>query len=213
MKGKESISVTSTEEGKVSIKLANADVEYTLEALNIDPTDLHYGRGTDRYTPQQKVQAVMYYLALGGNAGKVERKTGIPSNTIRKWKSCAPWWQEVVRKARAIKQDELDAMFTLVIHDVVDSIVDRVEAGDWKINPKTGLQERIPVSAKDLVVIQSMMFDKRSLLRGDPTNIQRKAVGSDQLKAIEAKLLSTIQSAKQEKVVSEQTPTVEDYDE
>lgn len=205
-KGKEQVKLSTDDNGNIKVALANADIEYTIESLGIDPKEISYNRGTDKYTPEQKIQSVMYYLALGGNAKKVERKIGVPASTIRKWKSTAPWWDMVMSKARMIKQDELDAMFTIVIHDVVDEIQDRIRGGDYKYDTKTGQTVRVPVSAKDLVIIQSMMFDKRSLLRGDPTSIKKESSPADSLKQIENKLLKTIKDAKEQNVVSEQQP-------
>lgn len=201
MRGKESIKLDRNEQGQVTVSSENADVEYTLEAIDIDPKDLTYGRNTDKYTPEQKIQAVMYYLALGGNSKKVSEKTGLPSNTIRKWKSSAPWWDMVMKKARAIKQDELDAQFTVIIHDVVDGLKDRVFNGDYKLL-KDGTLKRVPMAGKDLVMAASILFDKRSLLRGDPTNIRKSETSHDNLKSIEQRLLQTIQKAKEKDVVS-----------
>ncbi|WP_373088660.1 transposase [Zhongshania sp.] len=211
MKGKESIKVDRDDDGKITISSENTDIEYTIESLDIDPKDLVYGRGTDKYTPEQKIQAVMYYLALGGNAKKVERKTGLKASTIRKWKASAPWWDMVMAKARAIKQDELDAQFTTIIHDVVDEIRDRVEKGDYKMDNKGNLH-RVPMSGKELVVAASMLFDKRSLLRGDPTSIKKQASPEDNLKNVEKRLLETINKAKEQNVVSTQKPEFEDAD-
>lgn len=196
--------VVKTEGNTTSISSRDGDVEYTYENLDINPEDLMYGRGTDKYTPEQKIQAAMHWLVSGGSAIEASKKTGVPSGTIRAWKHGSPWWPDVIRKLRAIKQDELDAMFTVVIHDTVGEIHDRVLEGDWKYDPKTGEKVRVPMSGRDLAQTAQVLFDKRSLLRGDPTSLRKEVSVEDSLKKIGENLVKNLKQAKAEKVVSEQ---------
>ena len=205
---KRAIHVNRDEEGNLSVVSDDGDIEYEVSALDIDPEIFNY-RGNEQYTPEQKIQTVMYYLTEGGKASRVAKKTGIKASTIRKWKSSAPWWGEVMKKCRAIKQDELDAAFTLVIHDTVDRIHERVLHGDVKLD-KEGNLVAVPMSGKDLAYVANSLFDKRSLLRGDPTTLKKDVSTTDQLKAVEQKLLKAMEDAKERNVVSPVTPEFED---
>ena len=128
-----------------------------------------------KYTPEERIMAATYYAVTGSSLQASEKcgQTGthIPASTIRKWKNTTSWWKPVLHEVRKAKQEELDAKLTSIIMEGADKLEDRVRNGNIKLNPRTGELNRIPMTsgelAKDAVGIP---YDKRALMRGDPTS-------------------------------------------
>ncbi len=125
------------------------------------------------YSELDKRQAAALYV-LEGNAERVGKAMAIPPRTVRDWVH-AEWWGELVERARAAVQDELDAAQTAVIHKAMDVVQDRLEHGDVKLvrdRDENGepafVERRVPVSGKDAAVIGAVTFDKRQILRNAP---------------------------------------------
>jgi len=151
---------------------------------DFDISDLYHPSG--KYTPEEKLRAVNAYLVTGSSiqAGKV---AGIPHYTIRKWKQEATWWPETVQELRKQLQDKLDGLLTGVIHDCIENLAERVTKGEQTIT-KDGRIVTKKVSARDLAIIAGTMFDKRALIRGDPTSRHEKISIESQLTQIAHKL-------------------------
>ena len=69
-----------------------------------------------KYKPTEKVRACAYYMVYG-NSKEVERKTGIPGNTVRKWKQTAEWWIPTLAWLRKQRQEELDSLFCYLVDE------------------------------------------------------------------------------------------------
>jgi len=128
-----------------------------------------------KYTPEERIMAATYYAVTGSSLQASDKckaqGTPIPASTIRKWKNTTSWWKPVLHEVRKAKQEELDAKLTSIIMEGADKLEDRVRNGNIKLNPRTGELNRIPMTsgelAKDAVGIP---YDKRALMRGDPTS-------------------------------------------
>ena len=128
-----------------------------------------------KYTPEERIMAATYYAVTGSSLQAADKckaqGTPIPASTIRKWKNTTSWWKPVLHEVRKAKQEELDAKLTSIIMEGADKLEDRVRNGNIKLNPRTGELNRIPMTsgelAKDAVGIP---YDKRALMRGDPTS-------------------------------------------
>ena len=132
-----------------------------------------------KYTPEERIMAATYYAVTGSSLQASDKcaqaGTPIPASTIRKWKNTTSWWKPVLHEVRKAKQEELDAKLTSIIMEGADKLEDRVRNGNIKLNPKTGELNRIPMTSgelsKDAVGIP---YDKRALMRGDPTSRTEK---------------------------------------
>ena len=131
------------------------------------------------WTPEQKLGAVLAYIITGTSRG-VFLHTGIPAGTVRRWKHKAAWWPDAVNQMRKRKQDEVDAKLTGALDRIIDNLVDRVDNGDVVFN-KEGLQERKPISGRDMAIIMGVTFDKRALMRGDATSRVEKVTTDETL--------------------------------
>jgi len=125
-------------------------------------------RCNQKYNVVQKMQAAMGYVLTGTSYG-ASKLSGVPAFTIRKWKSESTWWQNAVEEARKRKQDQLDGILTGILDKALGEIVDRLIDGDEVVVARTGTKIRKKIGARDLIGIFSSLYEKRALLRGDPT--------------------------------------------
>lgn len=151
-----------------------------------------------KYTKEQKIAVISTYV-LTGSVEQAGLNTGIPRMIIHSWKCHSPWWPIEVAKVRIQEQDKLDAVMTGVIDNTIDQLNDRILKGDWKKDTKTGKLERIPLTAKDLVVVAGITFDKRQLIRGDATSITSRS--DTNLQDLEDKMMNWAKKVQQEKIV------------
>ena len=151
-----------------------------------------------KHTPDDKILAVTAYMVYGASS-IVEKKTGISAHVIRHWKNSTDWWIPTLAYLRKNKQDELDSAISRVIDVGITKLEKRLREGDEKLM-KDGTTAKVAVSAKDLAYITSIMVDKRNLMRGDPTSRTEKTITN--LAEIQKTLINSVNSAKQEKVVS-----------
>lgn len=164
----------------------------TSESLDIELKDLYACNGS--YTPEEKIEAVMAYMVTG-TSRKASKLCGVPEGTIRWWKSQSLWWDDLMKECRRKKQDELDAMTTGVIHRAVEQIEDRVQNGNTKTT-KDGVPFNAPLTAGELSMVVGILFDKRQLLRGDPTSRTENVSESQRLEELQKnfeKMASEIQ--------------------
>ena len=140
------------------------DAEHLSHKIKIDLTEIE--AYSPKYTSEQIVQVAAYYVVTG-NMSRVSKLLGIPDKTLYRWVK-EPWWEPLVKKVRDAKQDELDGRLTQVITQGVEGLLDRIENGDVKI--VQGEQVRVPMDATVLSRVVGTMYDKRALLRGDPTS-------------------------------------------
>lgn len=156
---------------------------YTEDQFKIDLKDLYHPRSP--YTPQQKIAAANAYL-ITGTSIKAQRYCGIKADIIRDWKSSSTWWPELFQKVKQAKQDELDAILSGTLHHAMGKISDRIENGDERLL-KDGTKTKVAISGKDLSIIVSILYDKRALLRGDPTARVENNSNKDTMKLLQDK--------------------------
>lgn len=132
---------------------------------------------TGWHSEKKKIEVVTTYLAVG-KAPMVEAITGVPRATIRQWKM-KPWWKELVEEIRSEETLELDAKLRKIVDKSLDTVVDRLENGDFSRNPKTGKLSRTPVKMRDAERVASELIDKRNLIRKQPNEKQVTQQGFD----------------------------------
>lgn len=114
------------------------------------------------WSPKDRVRAASTY-AIVANVPRVEEITGIPAETIRRWRT-EDWWQLVIDRVRQEKDDEHDKDLTEVIDSSIQVVKDRLINGDTVVT-KSGDLVKKPIGGKEAGVILSIAADKRDLLR------------------------------------------------
>lgn len=138
-------------------------------------------QGAHGYTPEQRMQAALAWV-VSGTAAEASRICGIPERTIADWAHCS-WWGALVAEARRLKDEELDRKLTQVIDLAMKRLVERLER-DEQIN-----------NIKDLAVTSAVAYDKRALMRGDPTSRVEKVSTEQRLERLTAKFREVAQEA------------------
>ena len=125
-----------------------------------------------KYTAEEKLQAVTAYVMTGTAVGAA-RVTGQLADTIREWKNHSSWWPDAYIQAKKERQEEMDGVMTAIVHEAGYQVLDRIQNGDEVID-KDGNVVRRKMSGKELATVMGITYDKRSLLRGDPTSRTEK---------------------------------------
>ena len=147
---------------------------------------------------ETRVNAAICWLVTG-SVEKASEMSEIPPRTIRDWMK-QPWWDDVVDTAKGIKQKELDALWTGLIHKSADALRDRVDNGDSVLD-KFGNIKKIPIKGKDLAFITAIAVDKRALARGQATSRTERISIEEKLSKIGEKLESMAEEEQKETVV------------
>jgi hypothetical protein len=115
----------------------------------------------------KKVEAATIY-AVTGSLQRASELSGVPIHTLQSWRR-EDAFQELLREVWQENNEKIDAKFTEIIEKSLNAILDRLDNGDYKVTPR-GDVKRVPISAKELSLVQAINVDKRQLLRGLPTS-------------------------------------------
>jgi len=138
-----------------------------------------------RYSVEQRFSVLALYASTG-NLKKTAREVGIPEKTVAYWRDKSPWWQANITAIRDANNDLVDAKLSEIIHKANDQQLERIDSGD-EIMGKDGEMVRRKISGRDLATIGAIAFDKRQILRNQPTSITQAGIGA--LDALADKML------------------------
>lgn len=143
----------------------------------------------EHLTPDERENAVRTYLALGSYR-KAGEALGISWQAIALWKHRDPvWWDETVAKVQIELEEQYRAGWRNVLSSALTVMQDRLENGNHKLvkveKGDSGEFEpvivRVPVEAKDAVVIGGIACDKLRVSMGLPSRIVGKVEDNDRL--------------------------------
>ncbi len=116
---------------------------------------------------ETRITACMQYF-LTGSYEKAAKAANINTALILRWKD-QEWWHPTLIICKKKKQEELDTLITGCIHDGLGKLSDRISKGDAKLN-RDGDIVLVPMTGKDLASSIALLFDRRALIRGEPTS-------------------------------------------
>lgn len=157
-------------------------------------------QGAGWWSDKQRLQAVSAYVVLG-KVTLVAASTGIPEDTLRKWKT-ASWWKEAEDEIRRSSKIELSGKLSKIVDATLLQLEDRVANGDYFFNPKIGVFERKPISASQASKISNELIDKTLVLEKAATQERLTDEGlDDRLKKLRDEMIrfakaKTIQGVK-----------------
>ncbi len=139
---------------------------------NTVPMDIDWPRqGTHGYTPEQRMQVALTWV-ISGTAAEASRITGVPQMTISDWRK-EEWWEQAVVHARSVKQEELDAKLSGIIDKSLKRLTDMLD-GDQ------------PIPLNQVAICMAIAYDKRALMRGDPTSRSERVDPTARLAVLKA---------------------------
>lgn len=138
------------------------------------------------WSDKQKLEAVSTYLMVGRWA-IVSDATGIPVDTLKKWKG-QDWWKDYEKEIKAASRLEVSGKLQKIIHKSSDVVLDRLEQGDIYLDQQ-GNVKRKPIGAKVASEILNRSIDKQVLIDKiqEAPEVQEEAI-MDRLKSIQDQL-------------------------
>ena len=137
----------------------------------------------------QKIDAVAKYLVMG-NLVEVGRDTGIPEDTLRKWKA-TDWWKETEVSLRKESHQGLSGKLGKILDKSLAQVEDRLDNGDYVYDPKSGSIKRIGVKASVANQITKDAIDRKVLLDKIAAKDERSAEKIlDRLSALKQEFLN-----------------------
>ncbi|HNU62663.1 MAG TPA: hypothetical protein PKL04_10740 [Methanofastidiosum sp.] len=128
------------------------------------------GAGSPGQWPEsKKIELVTTFLATGSFrlACSICK---VPLATANQWKR-TEWFKEMVASIQAEENTQLDAKLSKIVDKSLDVVMNRLEEGDFILDSKTGTIKRVPVKMRDAKSVMTDLFDKRQLIRKQPTKI------------------------------------------
>ena len=122
---------------------------------------------------KKQLEAVTTYLATGSLA-ETSRIINVPQRTLMQWKNHTDWWPQLIKEIQSGEGQRTDNKMSKVIEKTLDMLMTRIEEGDYQLDQKTGRLIKVPLKARDLERISSGLFDKRQLIRKEPTSIKKE---------------------------------------
>jgi transposase-like protein len=142
------------------------------------------------WSDKQKIEAVQHYL-LVGNLALTSRVLGIPEVTLRLWKT-TEWWKNVVEDLRLQENMEMSARLKRLVEASLVAVEDRLVAGDWMYDQKTGQMVRKPVNIRDAHKVAVDLMDKRTMLEKAAAPIQEQLPEDNKLEKLAEKFASFV---------------------
>jgi len=141
-------------------------------------------------TPSEKIANFFICYVNGNGIREAARQCDLNENTARSWRS-RDWWAEVESAARKVTSQKSDRHMTKLLDRALESVSERLEKGD----PYThqGTVGYKPVTARDSALIAAILYDKRALIRGEPTNIGAEVSEKERLESLSERFESIAQ--------------------
>lgn len=150
-------------------------------------------QGTHGHTPEDRLKAALAWVITGTGEG-ASRECGIPSRTIQDW-TVQEWWEPLVAEARALKQSELDASLTTIIHKCAQRLTERLDSEEGI--SKAGIQQ--------IATTLAISMDKRALMRGDPTSRTERVSSEDRINKLRDEFAGMMQKRTEQNQVKDRT--------
>ena len=131
------------------------------------------------WSEKKKYEAVCLWVS-GLNLREVSLQLNVPYDTLGKWRASS-WWNDIVKDLQSEDKQKTDAKLTKILDKTLDTIMDRLEEGEYIYDQKTGKVKRTPVKLRDATVAMNTVLDKRQLIRREPTKIVEQSNTTQQL--------------------------------
>lgn len=148
------------------------------------------------WSEKKKYEACCLWSS-GMKMSQVSVETGVPYETIKQWRA-STWWADIHKELQSEDKQQLDARLTKILDKTLDSILDRLENGEFVYDQKTGSLKRSPVKLRDATVAMNTVMDKRQLIRKEPTKIVESESTNQQLANLAKQFQEFVTGKKQE---------------
>lgn len=148
------------------------------KSVYYDHPEMHTGHASK----EQKVTAAVAYL-MGHSFPTAARIAGVSKPTIYDWKYRSSWWNELLNHLKMHHDADMEARTSGIISKALEAVEDRIDNGD-EVLTKDGEVKRKAVGGRDMAIIVGTLYDKRQLMRNQPTNISASSTDQDRLERL-----------------------------
>lgn len=135
--------------------------------------------GSSPYTKEQRAHALATWVVTG-NLTRTSEATGVPISTLHGWVQ-SEWWQEACEKYRKEEGEILDRRITGAMDRALDRVLDGIH----------------DIDARSAATTFGILFDKRQILRHQPTSIRSDSSSLDSL----AQRLADLERERRERTI------------
>jgi len=128
--------------------------------------------------PYEKVLLFFRYYTQTGNVKRSSEESEVHMDTARYWIT-TKYGDKICRILKVEQQKVLDTRLTGLIETVIESIDERLAYGDYNTRG-----ERVPVQIDKLLKALTTLYDKRALIRGEPTSRVERVSTEDRLRRL-----------------------------
>lgn len=131
------------------------------------------------WSDTKKQQAAVLYVS-GMPLTQIAVELNVPHETIKNWRY-SDWFMDIVEDLKSEDKQKLDAKLTKILDKTLETIMDRLENGEYIYDQKTGKVKQAPIKLRDATVAFNTVMDKRQLIRKEPTKIVEQGNTAKQL--------------------------------
>ena len=128
--------------------------------------------------PYEKVLIFFRFYTQTGNILRSANEAEVNYDVSRYWLSTA-YADKIIRILKVEQNKVLDVKMTGLIETVIGAIEERLEYGDWNTRG-----DRVPVQIDKLLKALTTLYDKRALIRGEPTSRVERVSTEDRLRRL-----------------------------
>lgn len=125
--------------------------------------------------PYEKVLLFFRYYTQTGNTKRSSEEADVNLDTARYWITTA-YGDKIVRILKVEQNKVLDTRMTGLIETTIEAIEERLAHGDWNTRG-----DRVPVQLDKLLKALTTLYDKRALIRGEPTSRVERVTTQERL--------------------------------
>lgn len=129
----------------------------------------HPAMHTGHATKAKKITAAVAYM-LGNSARESAQIAGVSRGSINEWRNHTDWWPQLIDHLKRTHDADLEARTTAILDNALNKLEERIEKGDVSVSRDGEVTEK-PVSGRDMAIIFGTLYDKRQLMRSQPTSI------------------------------------------
>lgn len=152
------------------------------------------------WSEKKKHEAVCLW-STGMSMAQVSVETGVPYETVKQWRTTS-WWKDIHEELKTEDKQQLDAKLSKILDKTLDSVMDRLENGEFVYDQKTGSLKRAPVKLRDATTAMNSVIDKRQLIRKEPTKIVEQSNTAAQLANLAQQFAAFVNKPKEEKIIN-----------
>lgn len=111
---------------------------------------------------KKRLETLTTYVATGG-VPMTSAITGVPKETIKKWKT-QEWWKQGLNDLQYEDNIKISAKLSKVLEKSLAAVEDRLDNGEHMYDPRTGNIIRVPAKLRDVHKVTTDIVEKKQQL-------------------------------------------------